>query len=97
MPMPGRYRETNYLTTNDHYDVIGNQESVLRVAGTAAGATVTNLGPTAVENAVAVAPDAAYGAITSVAVGATQAVAASVIRDFWAVGGGRSRLQITRP
>lgn len=96
MTLPGRFNHSAYLQA-ETIDIAPNKESCLRVDGTATGATVTNQGPVVVQNAVAVEPDSAYGAITSVAVGATQAVAANTTRDFWPTGAGRCRLRITRP
>lgn len=75
----------------------GNRESCIRVDGGSTGATVRNDGPCAVENALAVGADGVYGTVTTVAVGASQAVATGAVRDFWSVGNGRSRLVISRP
>lgn len=81
----------------ERLDVTADQASCVRVDGGSTGATVRNDGPASVDNAIAVAQDTAYGAVTTVAAGATQAVAASTQRDFWVRGNGRSRLVITRP
>lgn len=78
-------------------DIISGQQSCIRVDGGTGGATVRNDGPVSVDNAVAVAPDTNYGSVTTVAAGATQAVAAGAQRDFWVRGNGRIRLLITRP
>jgi hypothetical protein len=98
MPSDGRFNETGQPGSLGHtgtYDVTGNNGNVLRVHGGTAGRTVTNRGPVAVENAVAVAPDSAYGTVTTIAVGSSQAVAAGADRDFWPLGAGRARLEVS--
>lgn len=103
MPLEAFTQESTYLPREGPIDIgAGHEIHRLRVNGTATGATVMNLGPAVVENALTptitfpVSSDGAgttrmpeqYGTVTTVAVNATQVVAPGEQRDFWTAGSG---------